>query len=235
MDLTYSVQRLADDMYALGQGGHVRCFLLIGKEKALLVDSCFGGNLREVVSELTDKPVTLVSTHSDGDHTGADEAFPDHYLHSAELARYVSFNPERKTPLTLEEGDILDFAPFHLQVVHLPGHTPGSIALLERERRFIISGDNLATVPVYLFGPGREVPLYRKSLDKLQSLSDAFDVIYPSHGQLPLFPARIGETIAAMDEILAGGGGISDPGNPRFPPDVKCYSANGCSFFLHEF
>ena len=129
MDLTFSVKRLSEGVYALEQDG-VRCFLLIGDEKALLVDSCFGGDLRSVVSGLTDKPVTLVSTHSDGDHTGADEAFPVHYLHSAELARYVSFNPERRPPLTLEEGDELDFKPFHLEVVHLPGHTPGSIALL---------------------------------------------------------------------------------------------------------
>lgn len=235
MDLAYTVERLAGDVFALSQGGHVRCFLLVGQERALLVDTCFGGDLRAVVAELTDKPVTLVSTHSDGDHTGGDEDFPSHYIHAAELPRYRALNPDRAAPIHIKEGFVFDFAPFRLEVVHLPGHTPGSIALLERRRRFLISGDNLATVPVYLFGGGRDVPLYRKSLDKLKSYAAAFDVIYPSHGSLPLFPERIDETIAAMDAILAGQGEVSEADNPRFPPDVKCYAANGCSFFMHEF
>ena len=232
MDLAYTVTPLADSVYELSQGGHVRCFLLVGKERALLVDTCFGGDLRDVVSRLTDKPVTLVSTHADGDHTGADADFPVHYVHSAELPSYCSYCPDRTPPATVEEGYVFDVEPFRLEVVHLPGHTPGSIALLEREKRFLISGDNLATVPVYLFGATRCVPDYRASLEKLRGMKDAFDVVYPSHGDIPLSPGRIDETLAAIDEILAGGGVASEPDNPRFPPEVKVWSAQGCQFLM---
>jgi len=234
LDLSYHVRRLAESFYALEQGV-VRCFLLVGAERALLVDTGFGGDLRAVVAGLTDKPVTLVSTHSDGDHTGGDADFPAHYIHAAELARYVAHRPEAAPPVPVEEGYVFDLAPYRLEVVHLPGHTPGSIALLERERRFLIGGDVVSTRPIFLFGDGREPAAYRGCLEKLMGLAGAFDRIYPAHGELPLPPERVGRTLAALDEILAGRGEICEAEKPRFPAEVKLCRAGDCAFLMTGF
>ena len=60
----------------------VRCFLLTGSEKALLIDS--GRELhtaRDIAESLTDLPVMLLNTHADGDHTGSNEQFESFYMH----------------------------------------------------------------------------------------------------------------------------------------------------------
>ena len=67
----YKVHTLRDGLYSI-EDRHVRFFLLEGDSKALLVDTGFGsGDLKTLVGGLTDKPVTLIITHADGDHIGA--------------------------------------------------------------------------------------------------------------------------------------------------------------------
>ncbi|WP_067793877.1 MBL fold metallo-hydrolase [Actinomadura formosensis] len=48
----------------------------------------------------------------------------------------------------LGEGDVIDLGGRRLEVLHLPGHTPGSIALLDAERDALFSGDIVAARPV---------------------------------------------------------------------------------------
>lgn len=49
----------------------------------------------------------------------------------------------RPAPLTsyLDEGDKIDLGDRHFEVLHLPGHSPGSIALFERATGLLFSGD----------------------------------------------------------------------------------------------
>ena len=67
----------------------VRCFLLTGSEKALLIDS--GRELhtaRDIAESLTDLPVMLLNTHADGDHTGSNEQFESFHMHPDEEAHF---------------------------------------------------------------------------------------------------------------------------------------------------
>ncbi len=77
----FSVYDLGDAIYALCEDGHIEevlSFLLVGEERALLVDSGNGiGNIREICRELTDLPVSLVNTHSHYDHIGGNYLFDD--------------------------------------------------------------------------------------------------------------------------------------------------------------
>lgn len=50
----------------------------------------------------------------------------------------------------------MNFEPYHFEVVLIPGHTPGSIALWEKEKRFLISGDSVTNATTFLFGRGPE-------------------------------------------------------------------------------
>lgn len=90
--------------------------------------------------------------------------------------------------MPLWEGEHLRCGGFDLEVVLIPGHTPGSIALLDEKKRLLISGDSVQSGTVYLFGQGRNLPAYRASLDKLAALSYRFDWVLPSHGEA-LIPA----------------------------------------------
>lgn len=83
----YTVTKLTDRFYAIDQD-FVRCFLFVGDDKAVLVDTGIGGALKDVIQTVTDKPVTLITTHFDGDHTGCDGDFSPQYLHTSELSTY---------------------------------------------------------------------------------------------------------------------------------------------------
>lgn len=88
------------------------------------------------------------------------------------LLEMVNGNPIN-VDVELGDGDIIPF-PFPVQVVHLPGHTEGSIALFLPEQRLVIAGDAMQ----YKFGiklsppapgvtedPGRAMESLRKLLD----------------------------------------------------------------------
>ena len=78
--------KIDNSSYRIEDNG-VRSLLFIGTERALLVDTGFGnaGSLRNVVEALTDKPVMLVNTHADDDHTGCNHEFDCAYMHPAEM------------------------------------------------------------------------------------------------------------------------------------------------------
>ena len=87
MELQFTVNQINERMWALDQAGRVRSYLLAGEEKALLVDTCFGGAIASLCASLTDKPITLVNTHADPDHVGGNVAGdPSAYRDDAQCA-----------------------------------------------------------------------------------------------------------------------------------------------------
>ncbi|MBI4455178.1 MAG: MBL fold metallo-hydrolase [Acidobacteria bacterium] len=65
------------------------------------------------------------------------ERFQQGYL------RFRQFYDPVKEATQLQEGALLDFEQGGLQVIHTPGHTPGSICLLEPATRTLIAGDTV--------------------------------------------------------------------------------------------
>lgn len=222
--MEYTAKLLQENFWVIDQGG-VRCFLFVGEEKAVLIDTGFGGDLKAVCDVITDNPIVLITTHSDRDHIGSDEQFPEQYMHPAEFDAYErrSGKPTHAKPIW--EGDTITVGGYTLEVVLAPGHTPGSIMLLEREKKFIISGDSLQTGTIYLFGDGRNLKAFRASMTKLEKLwkDGAFDTIYPSHGSLDVPADVIPDHIALADALLAGTLEPIGPGLDRFPSDVQTY------------
>ena len=142
--------------------GYVRCFLIEGESAALVIDGGVEAGLREMVEKQTSKPLTFLLTHSDPDHTAACGEFEEILGASAE--RNGQLAQKRKTQsrfIAVQEGDRLDFEPYHFEVVLIPGHTPGSIALWEKEKRFLISGDSVTNATTFMFGEGRNLRAYR--------------------------------------------------------------------------
>lgn len=213
--------RIEDDM--------VRAFLFNGKDSALLVDTGFGtGNIRETVEELTKKPVMLVITHADPDHIGCNTLFDKAYMHPAEYAYYYENMPPDAVVSPLWDGDIIDLGSRRFEVVLIPGHTPGSIALLDRENRILLSGDTISETPIFMFGEKRSVRAFIHSLEKLSGIAESFDVIYPSHGPFPLRTNCIEKMIAGAEKLLKG---ELEAQEPPFELPARMYVAEGAAFF----
>ncbi|MGB8453867.1 MAG: MBL fold metallo-hydrolase [Anaerocolumna sp.] len=127
------------------------------------------------------------------------------------------------------EGDIIDLGNYCFEVLLIPGHTPGSIALLEREKRFLIGGDSIQTGKIFMFGNGRNFDAFRASMLKLQGLLEAFDLIYSSHNELIVKPE-------ILKQLYIGAGKVMDKkveGKPEMLRDrfVNCYETDGVAFY----
>lgn len=80
-------------------------------------------------------------------------------------------------------GEIIKFGTSELQVLTVPGHSPGSVAFYNQKNGFAIVGDALFAGSIGrtdLWGGNQEV-LVAAILDKLLSLPDE-TIIYPGHG-----------------------------------------------------
>jgi glyoxylase-like metal-dependent hydrolase (beta-lactamase superfamily II) len=85
-------------------------------------------------------------------------------------------------PLTrlLDDQDQIDLGGRTLTVLHLPGHTPGSIALLEERTGTLFSGDVIYDDDLIDFLPDSSIPAYRQTMKLLASLE--VSVVHPGHG-----------------------------------------------------
>ncbi|MBR5742452.1 MAG: MBL fold metallo-hydrolase, partial [Clostridia bacterium] len=162
-----------------GGGGDGWCHLVPGKDRALLIDTGFGiGDLKKLVEETTDLPVTVVNTHNHGDHIGGNPQFGEVYIHKEDAPfldramhaparpippveereyKYVDEDVVKPAPykvVEIEDGYVFDLGGgYELEVFHLPGHSAGGIGLLDRKRGFFFSGDALVWTPILIHFP----------------------------------------------------------------------------------
>ncbi len=166
---------------------------------ALIVDAPWGVQvpITEEVRRRSAQVLYLVNTHGHWDHVADNAALEAatgariaaHRLEApsleapAETLYPVPFEiPSTQPDLLLEDGSLLAVGDLQFQVLHTPGHTPGSLSLYEPYQRLLFSGDTL-----FHDGYGRtnlrgsdEEEMW-KSLARLSTLPE--DVrVYPGHG-----------------------------------------------------
>jgi len=200
----YEVIKIGENSWRIEENG-VRSLLFAGTCKALLLDTGFGtGNIKEAVEKLTDLPVMLVNTHADRDHLGCNKLFEKAYMHPAEFDRYHQAMGREFIAEPLWEGDIIDLGGRCFEIILIPGHTPGSIALLDAENKILISGDSVQAGTIYMFGAGRNIDAYIHSMKKLSDMRNRFDTVYPSHGRFPVDAGIIDGLITGAEQIRDG-------------------------------
>ena len=201
-------------------------YLVVGGEKALLIDTGFGlGSLKEVISRLTDKPLILVNTHGHPDHGGGNGEFGSPLLRSEDFPLYAqkcSFEarleeaehwgipdaaekllPTPPAPTPLEENAVFDLGGRTLRVFHTPGHTMGSICILDEQTRALFTGDNTNGERVSLAEScASTVSVYLQTLKTIRELDPA--VLYTGHMPGAVGPEQLDRLIACAEKILAG-------------------------------
>ena len=184
----------------------VRQFLLTGPDNALLIDTGFADtHLIEEVRRLTDRPLQVLLTHADLDHAGGLSEFGEGWLHKGDWP-LVKAGPVLHP---LREGEVFRCGSFALEVIEIPGHTPGSVAFFDAERGLLISGDSVQKEgPIYMYGSYRDLDRYIESLRRLLDMSEGIRTILPSHHPLPIGPEWIGrdleDAISLREGRLAG-------------------------------
>ena len=156
--------------------------------RGLGVDPSFGAEaLLAAVREHGVHLEFLVNTHGHNDHVAGNPAVLS--ATGTTLAAHPLDVPTADVPLG--EGSVLQIGGENVEVLHTPGHTPGSIAL--RSADAVITGDTLFVTRVGRADlPGSDPEALYHSLRRLASLPDD-TVVYPGHDYGP----RPVSTIAA--------------------------------------
>ncbi len=223
-------QRLADNTWYFEEEGDVRFFLLAGSRRALLIDSGMSSpNAGDLARQMVDVPVELLLTHADRDHISGIGGFPWFYMNAAESTNLYHTQGAAGEFRPVEEGDVVDLGDRPLEIWSIPGHTPGSIAVLDRRNRALLSGDTVQDGRIFLFGIQREMHSFQFSLEKLERRMDRFDVVWPCHGSIPVKPDLIPRLRRAAEAVQGGEAtGVEDS---CFGIPVMRYDM-GCAVFL---
>ena len=186
------------------EDGDVRFYLFCGNEKAALIDTGMTvHDAKKIAEELTSLPVILINTHADPDHISGNGAFDEIYMSPAEEENYRAHKGQGRI-IPVKDGDVIDLGDRHLRIIDNPGHTPGSIAILDEKNRILVSGDSIQDGRIFMFGTFRNIRLYTESLRKLAKYDGMYDEIYPMHGSFPVYPDLTGKLIGGAEDIMAG-------------------------------
>jgi glyoxylase-like metal-dependent hydrolase (beta-lactamase superfamily II) len=170
-------------------------YLFLGKRLAL-VDCGAEDSQRDLLAALRQLEIKrerislVVLTHEHAGHAGGAEAFPDallvaHTLAAAKLRHgeegLTKLTGARAPDVELSDGGAIRIGGFSFDVLHMPGHTSGSICLYERSRALIVTGDTVharGSVPVVTHSGSSGEHL--ESLERLGSLRAR--LLLPGHG-----------------------------------------------------
>jgi hydroxyacylglutathione hydrolase len=185
-----------------GPSTPVNIYLVVGKEKALVIDTGYPGDIEpNEIKAITPLPFMVVNTHAHPDHSGSNNAFEKVYIHEADLAACKRYSGNTEL-VPIKDGYVFDLGGKKLEVISVPGHTPGSICLLDAQDGILFGGDT-ANTETWMQISNIPLETYKKNLQRLLKWKDQFDLILPGHNE-PLPASYLDDLIACADEILAG-------------------------------
>lgn len=155
--------------------------------------------LRSEIVKSALKPVRLVNTHCHIDHILGNAFIKKTFsipllIHKLELPLLNSAPQQRIIfglesdesaipDLFTEEGDRINFGSSELEILHIPGHSPGSIALVNRQEKIAIVGDVLFQGSIGRSDlPGGDFDTLIKNIKEKLLVLSPDTIIYPGHG-----------------------------------------------------
>jgi hydroxyacylglutathione hydrolase len=225
----FTVKEIFPKVWVIDDHKAVNMYLIEGRDSSLLVDTGMGvADLASQVKKLTGKPLIVVNTHGHSDHTGGNYQFRKIFVNYADssIARLNGTAESRANAakntlrgavpepddtykgkgfhskyVSVKDGQFFLLGGRQIQVIETPGHTPGSICLLDKENKLLFTGDNDNTA-VWLFLPEcKPLSVYYKSLQTLAGKISEFETLLPGHG-IPKKSDFILDQIECVKSIL---------------------------------
>jgi hydroxyacylglutathione hydrolase len=181
------------------------CYIFINNDtqQAIIIDPGDDGQyIIDQINKLQVTPILIIATHGHFDHIMAVYELQTSYqipflLHQddlflvsrmSETAKYFlgvkQMDPSPLVNRTVMDKDVIDFGKVDVEIIHTPGHTPGSISLYIEKLGVLFAGDTL-------FAGGQvgrtdfsysDAKLLRSSIKKIFLLSPD-TILYAGHGE----------------------------------------------------
>ena len=232
---TYQITPNVIAIYEPGQFEEVISYLILGTQKALLWDTGTGiGDIKKVVSSLTDLEIIVLNSHTHYDHVGGNHQFDTIYnIQTAFTKKNALGKPHaiakefisgdwiwKPTPTSFQKAtyqskpfttthwvqheEQIDLGEIVLTILHTPGHTPDAICLLDKTNRLLFTGDTFYPAPLYAHFGESNVDTYLETANYLATLEESVDYLLPSHNEPWLSSEYLGKMAAAFQEIKDG-------------------------------
>jgi len=178
----------------------VNCYILAcaqGKSAIIIDPGDQVNKIRAVLEKYKLKPAMVINTHGHYDHIGCDDEFSvDIYVHKEDLTMLVDAGKNLSAAYSLaykvssgikilEDKQIIRLDCLELEVMHLPGHTPGGIGLLMKKPQtgIVFTGDTLFCQGIGRYDlPGGSGQLLEKSIKEKLFVLPVNTKVYPGHG-----------------------------------------------------
>ena len=200
----------------LSETSLTRFFLLAGNERALMIDAGMNTKNAKEIGEgilkeaglydkliTEEKPMLIAITHGHGDHMGGLAAFTELYMSQTD---YDVFEVGKNYPdlafHPVKEGEVIDLGGRVLEVFENPGHSPGSLAYLDVENRFLITGDSVQSGHIFMTGKGGMEIFGGSLLNLIKNTEGRFDQVLGSHGAAPLPGDYLSQVYEAWEKVM---------------------------------
>ena len=252
LEQIYTIRELEPGIFRIVNSG-VFMDLIVGEHHALLFDTGYGfGDLKALVRSITDKLLYVVCSHGHVDHACGNAQFGGAYIHPADLELCREHNGRQMRLAELEtaevpmdfdleaylnlgtgvlkpigEGHTFDLGRLTLEVIHLPGHTAGSIGLWCRERKLLWVGDAMNSF-VWLFLPeAQSLDTYISSLHKAAGLP--FTHMIQSHEPEPVPKGKLWDYLDLAEHLDFEQGTVV-PAPMGYPGETRICTRGGIHY-----
>lgn len=203
-------------------------YLIVDKSKAFLIDTGMGySSIKKEIEKICYLPISVLLTHSHWDHIGSINEFETIFIFNStfeinnlktgfssqiiselnEIKLFCNgFKPKKfkvkgkKNFITLVDGQIIKSDTFTIQVIHTPGHTPGSACFSIPELNVLFTGDTLYPGPIYVDLPDSNILTFADSIHKLKNLVQHNVVILPGHNAITAKDELLDEAISCLSQ-----------------------------------
>jgi glyoxylase-like metal-dependent hydrolase (beta-lactamase superfamily II) len=197
-------------------------YLLVGSSRAVLFDAGTGlDNIRSMVAQITDLPITVILSHWHHDHVGGAHGFDDVIAWQSPATKQlqqVGISNEVVSELSgknyaglvgsvaplprlrlMNSTQRIDLGGLVVDVIHTPGHTEDSLCLSVAQHGWLFTGDTLYDGPLYLGSVDSSIGDYRHSIGRLLNLP--VRRVFPGHNNLEIDPEFLSSVHNQLNEV----------------------------------
>jgi len=192
------------------------------------------GKINLIVKKLTSLPVTVLNSHTHFDHVGGNADFdrilamdtdytranargfshekvqgeiePAALCHGVPAGfdsagyRTRSFTPTQ----FIKDGHTIDLGGRQLTVLHVPGHTPDAVALVDAAAGLLFTGDSFYEGTIWLYVPETDLTAFAASVDRLAAMVPKLKKLHPAHNVAVSAPTWLSQLRVAIGQVRSG-------------------------------